>query len=70
MSSHWMQSAVPASHKGKFGAKASAAGMSTPAYAAEEASAPGTLGKEARLAQTFEGMAHKHKRKYRDGAAV
>jgi hypothetical protein len=50
----WIKSAVPESHKGKFGAKAAAAGKSTAEYAAEKASAPGALGKEARLAQTFE----------------
>lgn len=53
---NWMKSAVPASHKGKFAAKAAAAGKTTAEYAAEKASAPGTLGKEARLAQTFAKM--------------
>ena len=51
-----MQSAVIPSHKGKFGAKAKKAGFTTKQYAAKEASAPGTLGKEARLAQTFEKL--------------
>jgi len=59
-SSHWMQSAVIPSHKGLFGAKAKRAGMSTHSYAEEERGAAGTLGKEARLALTFEG-ASKHK---------
>jgi hypothetical protein len=54
----WIRSAVPASHEGKFSAKAKAAGMSTAAYAEKEKHAPGTLGREARLAQTFEGMHH------------
>lgn len=45
--------------KGKFKAKAEAAGKSTAEYAAEKASAPGTLGREARLAKTLIGM---HKR--------
>jgi hypothetical protein len=49
----WMQDAVPASHKGKFGAKAKKAGMSTMAYAKKERGAKGVLGKEARLAETF-----------------
>jgi len=49
----WMAGAVKPENKGKFGAKAKAAGMSTPAYAAKEKNAPGKLGKEARLAQTF-----------------
>lgn len=48
-----MQGAVKPSHEGKFSAKAKRAGMSTAAYAEKEAHAPGTLGKEARLAQTF-----------------
>ena len=52
-SSSWMQSAVIPSHKGIFTAKAKKAGMSVPKYAAKKASAGGTLGKEARLAQTF-----------------
>jgi len=53
MSKDWMKDAVKPSRKGVFKAKAQRAGMSTGAYAAKEASAPGTLGKEARLAQTF-----------------
>ncbi len=52
----WMKNAVPQSHKGKFSAKAAKAGKSTAEYADEKASAPGTLGKEARLAKTFEKM--------------
>lgn len=54
MSDKWMQSAVKPSHKGKFSAKASAAGKSTHAYAEEEKNAGGVLGKEANLALTFE----------------
>ena len=50
---NWMKSAVIPSHKGLFSAKAKRAGMSTQAYAAKKSSAPGTLGKEARLAETF-----------------
>ncbi len=53
MSKDWMAGAVKPSRKGVFGAKAKAAGMSTQAYAAKEKNAPGKLGKEARLAQTF-----------------
>jgi len=52
-SNHWMQSAVIPSHRGKFSAKAKKAGMSTQAYAEKKKGVPGTLGKEARLAQTF-----------------
>jgi len=55
-SSHWMQKAVLPSRKGVFSAKAKKAGFTTKQYAAKEASAPGTLGKEARLAQTFEKL--------------
>jgi hypothetical protein len=53
---NWMQKAVIPSHKGLFGAKAKKAGMSTREYAAKKASASGTLGREARLAQTFEKL--------------
>jgi hypothetical protein len=56
MAPHWIQGAVK--HPGAFTAKANAAGMSVPAFAAEKASAPGVLGHQARLAQTFEGMHH------------
>lgn len=49
---HWMQDAVK--HPGAFTAKAKGAGMSVPAFARKEASAPGTLGRQARLAQIFE----------------
>lgn len=52
----WMQKAVIPSHKGLFTAKAKRAGMSVSEYAAKKADAPGTLGKEARLAQTFEKL--------------
>jgi hypothetical protein len=57
--SKWIKKAVPESRKGVFGAKAKEAGMSTAAYAEKEKGAPGKLGKEARLAQTFEGMRKK-----------
>lgn len=53
MGSDWMKNAVKPSRKGVFRAKAERAGMSTAAYAAKEKNAPGRLGKEARLAQTF-----------------
>ncbi len=53
MAKDWMADAVKPSRKGVFGAKAAKAGMSTQAYAAKEKNAPGKLGKEARLAQTF-----------------
>lgn len=53
---NWIKSAVPKEHEGKFAAKAKAAGETTRQYAAEKADAPGTLGKQARLAQTLMGM--------------
>lgn len=51
-----MQSAVIPSHKGLFSAKAKRAGYTTQEYARKKAHAPGTLGKEARLAETFEKL--------------
>lgn len=45
--------------EGAFTAKANAAGKSVAEYAAEKADAPGRLGKQARLAQTFEKMNRK-----------
>jgi len=42
--------------RGTFSAKAKAAGVPTSRYAEEESSAPGKLGKEARLAETFAKM--------------
>lgn len=64
---NWMADAVKPSKKGVFAAKAKRAGKSTSAYAKEKASAPGTLGKEARLAQTFAKMRPK---KHAKGGAV
>lgn len=51
MAGNWMKGAVK--RPGAFKAKAQAAGMSTQAYASKESGAPGLLGKQARLAQTF-----------------
>lgn len=45
--------------EGAFTKKAKAAGKTVREYAAEKKDAPGKLGKQARLAQTFEGMAKK-----------
>lgn len=50
---NWIKDAVKPANKGKFSAKAKAAGMSTSAYAKEKSSAPGKLGKEARFAETM-----------------
>ena len=51
----WIKSATSNAH-GQFAAKAKAAGMSTRAYAAAKANAPGLLGKQARLAKTLMGF--------------
>lgn len=50
---------IQAAHldKGSFTRKAEAAGKSVAEYAAEKKDAPGVLGKQARLAQTFKKMA-------------
>jgi hypothetical protein len=55
----WISGAVKPENKGKFAAKAAAAGKSTAEYAEEKAHAGGTLGKEANLAKTFGKMKHK-----------
>ena len=47
----WIQKAIK--HPGAFTAKAKAAGKSVASYAKAKASAPGKLGKQARLAQTL-----------------
>ncbi len=49
---------------GAFTKKADAAGKSVPEFAAEKSGAPGKLGKEARLAQTFSKMRGKKALKY------
>ena len=56
---NWVQKADI--KEGAFTAKAKAAGKSVAEYAAEKADAPGRLGKQARLAQTFEKMANGRK---------
>ncbi len=50
----WIKGAIK--HPGSFKAKAEKAGKSTRAYAAEKANAPGTLGKQARLAENLMNM--------------
>lgn len=60
----WVQKAVPDDRKGIFKAKAEVAGKTTREYAAEKASAPGELGREARLAETLMGMNKRKKRMY------
>ena len=49
---NWIEKAT-SKNKGAFSAKAKKAGESTSAYAASKSSAPGKLGKEARLAETL-----------------
>jgi hypothetical protein len=58
---NFIQKAIPPSHKGLFRRKAEAAGKTTRAYAEEHKHDSGTLGNEARLAETLMGM---HKKKY------
>lgn len=54
MADKWIQQANL--KKGAFTAKAQKAGKSVQAYAKAKASAPGVLGKQARLARTFAKM--------------
>ena len=54
MPKKWIQGADL--KKGAFTQKAEKAGKSVPEYAKEKSGAKGVLGKEARLAQTFEKM--------------
>ena len=54
---NWIAGATKNAH-GQFAAKAKAAGVSTRMYAHEKKDAPGTLGKQARLALTLMGMKH------------
>lgn len=56
MAKRWIKKATPEDSKGKFAAKAKAAGKTTKQFAAAKADAPGTLGKEARLAETLMSM--------------
>ena len=60
---NWVRQAVPESRRGVFRAKAEAAGKSTREFAAEHKGDSGTLGKEARLAQTLMGMSKTRKSK-------
>ncbi len=53
----WIKKATAGAH-GQFRAKAEAAGKTTKEFAKEKESAAGTLGKQARLAETLMGMHH------------
>lgn len=61
MATNWIAGAKL--KKGAFSAKAKAAGSSTAAFAAKKSAAPGKLGKEARLTQTFAKIRPKAKKK-------
>lgn len=54
----WIKSATSNAH-GQFKAKAEAAGETTKEFAKEKESAPGLLGKQARLAEALMGMHHR-----------
>ena len=54
MADNWIAGAIK--HPGAFSAKAAKAGKSTSAFASEKKDAPGTLGRQARLAQTLSKM--------------
>jgi hypothetical protein len=58
---NWIKSAVPKEHRGKFREKAEHAGETTKEFAKEHAGDSGTLGKEARLANTLMDMKKKKK---------
>lgn len=66
MANNWMKKEGErekhAGTKGAFSAKAEHAGMSTQAYAHKKESAPGKLGKQARMAERF-AEAAKHRKK-------
>lgn len=66
MAEHWMQQAVPKSHRGLFTAKAKRAGMSVQEYARHvlaSKNASTKLKHEASLARTFKKEADKRKGK-------
>lgn len=58
---NWIKQAVPKARRGVFKAKAEAAGQSTAAFAKKHDGDKGTLGKQARLAETLIGMGAKKK---------
>lgn len=60
MAGNWIADAT-SQHKGAFKKKAQAAGETTREFSAEHAGSKGTLGKQARLAQTLMGL---RKKKY------
>lgn len=62
-SKNWVKQAVPKANRGKFREKAEKAGKSTAAFAKEHEDSKGTLGKEARLAETLMDMGKKRRSK-------
>lgn len=62
MAKKWIGKATENAH-GQFAAKAKAAGKSTAEFAREKEDAPGTLGKEARLAETLMKLPRGDKKK-------
>lgn len=58
---NWIKKAIPEENKGKFREKAEEAGKSTKEFAKEHENSSGTLGKEARLAETLMGMKKRKK---------
>jgi hypothetical protein len=61
---NWIRQAAPKARRGVFKAKAEAAGKSTAAFAREHAGDSGSLGKQARLAQTLMGFKPKRAKLY------
>ena len=59
---NWIKGAVKPANKGKFKAKAEAAGETTREYAADHKHDSGTLGAEARFASNVMGLHKKKKR--------
>jgi hypothetical protein len=56
MAKNFIKQAINPKNKGQFKAKAKRAGKSTAQFAQQEATAPGKLGKQARLAKTLMGL--------------
>lgn len=65
---NWMQGAVK--HKGAATAKAKAEGLSVHAWAIKHQNDPGTTGKQARLALTFEKQARKRRKSRGDNESA
>ena len=59
---NWIKGAVKPANKGKFKAKAEAAGETTREFASEHKGDSGKLGQEARFAENVMGLSKKKKR--------